>query len=195
VRQGDGATVQPLIEASFDVLGPMIFHGGRVDAELLRDMIQVMRPLLFEMSRLAIERFRPQQLDALRRLRNRIADETRDREERFAAVRELQVLLSDMTQNRVWQMLARRLRAFLASDPLRETRRRLKRDPAPVVLIIDACLAAIDAGRRADAVSRLRELIHLVGENELDDALARGPRRLPRRPELARAGRTEGERR
>ena len=30
VRQGDGATVQPLVEASLDVLGPMIFHGGRM---------------------------------------------------------------------------------------------------------------------------------------------------------------------
>ena len=35
VRQGDGATVQPLIDASFDVLPPMIFHGGRIDARVL----------------------------------------------------------------------------------------------------------------------------------------------------------------
>src|SRR5215510_16208613 len=31
VRQGDGATVQPLVDASFDVLGSMIFHGGKLD--------------------------------------------------------------------------------------------------------------------------------------------------------------------
>ena len=36
VRQGDGATVQPLIDASFDVLAPMIFHGGRIDAAAAR---------------------------------------------------------------------------------------------------------------------------------------------------------------
>ena len=36
VRQGDGATVRPLVDASLDVLGPMIFHGGRVDATLDR---------------------------------------------------------------------------------------------------------------------------------------------------------------
>src|SRR5512147_754073 len=30
VRQGDGATVGPLIDASFEILGPMIFHGGRL---------------------------------------------------------------------------------------------------------------------------------------------------------------------
>src|SRR5262249_34916704 len=30
VRQGDGATVRPLVDASLEVLGPMIFHGGRI---------------------------------------------------------------------------------------------------------------------------------------------------------------------
>ena len=195
VRQGDGATVQSLIDASLDILAPMIFHGGRVDTSVLCELAEVMTPLLFEMARLAIERRRPSQLDALRRLRDQIADEGRAREERFAASRDLIVLLSDMTRNRVWQMLARRLRVLLASEPMGEARRRLRRDPGRIVPIIDTCLAAIDAGRRADAVRRLRELIHLVGENELDEALARGPRRLPRRPQLARAGRIEGERR
>src|SRR5499433_3987661 len=31
VRQGDGATVRPLVDASLEVLGPMIFHGGQID--------------------------------------------------------------------------------------------------------------------------------------------------------------------
>src|SRR5258708_6519147 len=35
VRQGDGATVRPLIDASFDLLPAMIFHGGRVDLTML----------------------------------------------------------------------------------------------------------------------------------------------------------------
>src|SRR6185295_13098919 len=42
VRQGDGATVQPLIDDSFDVLAPMIFHGGRMDATLVAEMAEVM---------------------------------------------------------------------------------------------------------------------------------------------------------
>jgi len=167
VRQGAGATVQPLIDGSFEVLGPMICHGERVDTALVREMVEVMRPLLFEMARLAIERSRSQQLAALRELRDRIADPELSIEARFAAVRDLQVLLSDMTQNRVWQMLARRMRAFLASDPLRETRRRLRRDPARIVTIIDACLEALEAGRTDEAIEALRRLIHLVGESEL----------------------------
>src|SRR5215470_3571035 len=40
VRQGDGATVRPLVEASLDVLGAMIFHGGRVDADLLGELTE-----------------------------------------------------------------------------------------------------------------------------------------------------------
>ena len=167
VRQGDGATVQPLIDASFDTLAPMIFHGGRVDGELLGQMTEVMMPLLFEMARLAIQRRRPEQLDALRRLRAAIADEDRDREARFASARDVLVLLSDMTGNRVWQMLARRTRAFLASEPMRETRRRLRRDPGRFVPIIDSCLAAVDAGRPDAAIAALRCLISHVGDTEL----------------------------
>src|SRR5215470_16119258 len=97
VRQGDGATVRPLIDASLDIVPPMIFHAGRIDAALLAEMTEVITPLLVEMARLAIERCQPQQLAALRRLRDMIADERRAREERFAAGRDLIVLLADMT--------------------------------------------------------------------------------------------------
>jgi len=173
VRQGDGATVQPLIDASLDILAPMIFHGGRIDADVLVEMAEVITPLLFEMARLAIERRRPPQLAELRRLRDQIADETREREERFASSRDLIVLLSDMSGNRVWQMLARRLRGLLASEPLRETRRRLRRDPARIVPIIDSCLEAIDSGRPEEALVALRRIITLVG----DAALQVQPRR------------------
>lgn len=166
VRQGDGATVQPLIDASFDALPPMIFHGGRVDPELLAELTEVMMPLLFEMARLAIQRRRPEQLAALRGLRAAIADEGRDREARFASARDVLVLLSDMTRNRVWQMLARRTRALLASEPMRETRSRLRRDPGRLVPIIDTCLAAVDAGRPDAAIDALRRLISHVGDTE-----------------------------
>jgi DNA-binding FadR family transcriptional regulator len=163
VRQGDGARVQPLVDASFDVLAPMIFHGGRVDAALLAETAEVMTPLFLEMGRLAIERRRPEHLPALRALRDRVADESLPREARYAALRDLLVLLSDMTGNRVWQMLARRARAFLASPPLRETRERLRRDPARLVPLVDDCLAALAADRDAVAIAMLQELIRVIG--------------------------------
>jgi GntR family transcriptional repressor for pyruvate dehydrogenase complex len=169
VRQGDGATVQPLIEASLDVVAPMIFHGGRIDADVLVEMTEVLTPLLFEMARLAIERHDPAHIATVRRLRDRIADVTLEREERFAAWRDLLVLLSDMTKNRVWQILARRLRILLASEPLQETRRRLRRDPGRVVAIIDACLSALDAGQRERAVRELRRFFSLVTETALTE--------------------------
>jgi GntR family transcriptional regulator, transcriptional repressor for pyruvate dehydrogenase complex len=173
VRQGDGATVQPLIDASFDVLAPMVFHGGRVDAALVAEMAEVMLPLLFEMARLAVERWQPEQLAELRRLRELIADATREREARFASGRDVLVLLSDMTGNRVWQMLARRTRAFLASEPLREARRRLRRDPGRIVPIIDASLTAVDAGQPEDALAALHRLISHVGDTEFNTAPVR----------------------
>lgn len=167
VRQGDGATVQPLLDASFDVLAPMVYRNGRVDPRTLADVMEVIMPLLFEMARLALERHQPAELDELRRLRDVMANERLEREGRFAAGRDVVVLLSDMTRNRVWQMLARRARTLLASEPLQEARRRLRRDPALLVAIIDSCLEAIDAGRPEVATVELRRLIQLVGDSTL----------------------------
>ena len=164
VRQGDGATVRPLVDASFEVLAPMIFHGGRINADALMDTAEVMMPLLFEMARLAIARHRPAELDELRRLRDLVADPRREREERYGAARDVLVVLADMTRNQVWRMLARRTRTLLASEPLRETRRRLRRDPGRLVPLIDTCLDAIDAGQPAEALDALRRLIRVVGD-------------------------------
>lgn len=166
VRQGDGARVQPLAEASFAVLAPMIFHGGRVDTALLGELGEVTLPLLLEMARLAIERHQPADVEPIRRLRDRMADESADREERFAAARELLVHLADMTRNRVWQMVVRRVVEFLAQPPLAEARRRLKRDPGRAVPVIDVCLAAIDAGRHDAALTALQQLVWLLGHPE-----------------------------
>jgi GntR family transcriptional regulator, transcriptional repressor for pyruvate dehydrogenase complex len=175
VRQGDGATVQPLIDASLDVLAPMIFHGGRVDGAAVVELTEVMTPLLCEMARLAMARHRPAEVELLRQLRDVIADAGRDREERFAAARETLVVLADMTRNRVWQMLARRTRALLASEPLRETRRRLRRDPGRLVPIVDASLAAIAAGRPDEALAALHRLIGVMGDTQLTVQRGREP--------------------
>ena len=175
VRQGDGATVRPLVEASLETLGPMIFHGGRVDLELVAAMSEVIRPLLLEMGRLAIERARPADLAGVRRLRDLVADDARDRGARYAALHDLLVVLADMTRNRVWQMLGRRLRALLQQPPLVAARERLRRDPGRFVPLIDACLAALDRKRTAGAVAALQRLIQLLGDvgADVEDRSAR----------------------
>ena len=118
-------------------------------------------PLLFEMARLAIERHRPAQLDALRRLRGVIADESREREERFAAARDVLVLLSDMTQQpRLADAGAAGAR--LCSRRSRCARRaaRLRRDPGRLVPIIDACLRAVERGRAGRRRRRVASVDH-----------------------------------
>jgi GntR family transcriptional repressor for pyruvate dehydrogenase complex len=164
VRQGDGATVLPLTEASLSVLPALIYHGGRLDAAALAETFEVIMPLFFEMARLGIERARPQHLEALRALRAVIADESREREERFAAGRQVLVVVSDMTGNRVWQMLARKVRDFFRSQPTRQTRHALRRDPGQIVPIIDRCVAALEAGHPEAAIAALRGFIRAVGD-------------------------------
>ena len=168
VRQGDGVTVQPLVDATLDSLGPMIFHGGRLDTSLLGELNEVIHPLLAEMGRLAITRRRPGDLREIRRLRDLVADQEGAREQRFGALRDILVVLADMTRNRVWQMLARRTRVLLASAPMCEARERLRRDPGRIVPLIDACLDALEAGRPDDAQETLGRLVRRIGESPAD---------------------------
>ncbi|MDG2307995.1 MAG: FadR/GntR family transcriptional regulator [Candidatus Binatia bacterium] len=167
VRQGDGVTVRPRTEASFDALPSMIFHGDHIHLSLLTELVEVMSPLLLEMGRLAIERHTPEQLDELRRLRDQLAGDPADRHE---VLREIVVLLSDMTRNTVWQMLARRMRSFLEAPPMAGARRRYGRDPARLLPTIDACLKAIETGDRGTAVRELQGIIRQIYEAVLHDA-------------------------
>jgi DNA-binding FadR family transcriptional regulator len=164
VRQGDGAAVRPLVEASLDVVAPMVFHGGSVDHAALKELYEVIVPLLVEMARLAVERHTAGQLDELRMLRDRMADVSLDCEERFAAGRDVLVLLADMTGNRVWRMLARQTRRMLASEPMCAARQRLGQEPGRAVPLIDDCLTAVRAGRPDDAVAVLRDIVRLIGD-------------------------------
>ena len=177
VRQGDGVTVQPLVDATLDSLGPMIFHDGRLDLALLGELNEVIHPLLAEMGRLAITRRRAEDLREIRRLRDQVADERRLREERFGALRDILVVLADMTRNRVWQMLARRTRALLASPPMCEARERLRRDAGRLVPLIDTCLEALEAGRPDAAHEALGRLVRRIGEAPGPDTHTRTPRK------------------
>jgi hypothetical protein len=73
-------------------------------------------------------------------------------------------------------MLARRARALLASEPLLETRRRLRRDPGRLVPAIDSCLGAVEAENRPQAIDALRQIILLIGDTDLTGTPARTPR-------------------
>jgi len=164
VRQGDGATVLPLHEASLGILAPLIYHGGRLDPQALGEVFEVIMPLFFEMARLGIERVRPEHLAALRALRDRAADQARDREERFEAGRQVLGLIGAMTGNRVWQMLAHKVGDFLRSEPMRQTRHALGRDPGHIVPIMDRCLAALERGHPEEALAALRGFITTLGD-------------------------------
>ena len=174
VRQGDGATVLPLNEAALSVVPALIYRAGRLDAAALAEVFEVIMPLFFEMARLAIERARPGHLAALRALHAQVADEQCDREERFEAGRQVLVLVSDMTGNRVWQMLARKVRDFLRSEPMRQTRHALRRDPGQIVPIIDRCVTALEAGHPEEAIAALRGYISTVGAAIMSLQMARG---------------------
>lgn len=167
VRQGSGAVVREVVDGSLELLGPMVFHGDRLDPEILADLFEVTMPMLIEMARLAVERHQPEQLHRLRDLRDGIADTDRPRDERFALQREILVLLSDMSRNRVWQMLARRTRDLFASTAFCEARERLRRDPGRVLPTLNACLDALEASDPQAAITAVEGIITALSESGL----------------------------
>ena len=167
VRQGAGAIVQPLTQWSLSVLPHMIHRHGRTDAQAMADVAEVLNPLFLEMARLAIARYQPAQLAGLKALRAVLADERREREERFEAARQVFELVADMTATPVWQMLARKTTGFLRLEPMKQARRDLRRDPGRIVPIMDRCLAALEAGQPADALAALQYMVAAVGDDGL----------------------------
>jgi hypothetical protein len=73
-----------------------------------------------------------------------------------------------MSNNRVWRMIARRTRDFLASPPLAETRRRFRRDPGRIVPLIDAGLAALEANHTDDAIDAVQRLLRLASDPDAE---------------------------
>ena len=164
VRQGDGATVQPLVDASLELLPAMIFHGGRVDVSVMLELLEVIRPILFETARLGLERSAEEQIEGLRVLSTRMADEQLGQEERAAAGREVVVALADMTGNRVWQMIGRWLQALLASQQLQETGRRIRGDHGRVAAFLGDCIDHHKAGRHGKALAAARLAVDALGK-------------------------------
>jgi GntR family transcriptional repressor for pyruvate dehydrogenase complex len=163
VRHGGGATVQPIVDASLDLLPAMIFRHGQIDLKMVSEMHEVVRPVLYEMARLALVRATAAHAERLRELHAVMADETRDQEARAAAAHDLLVAISDMTGNRVWQMLARRVRALLASEPLRETRARVRKDFRKLAALVAECMKHRAARRTDAALESLRRAIDFIG--------------------------------
>ena len=176
VRQGDGATVQPIVDASFDLLAAMIFHRDRIDLPMITELLEVVRPLLSEMARLALERADREQIDQLRALSVLMAGERPDHQPHSATAQEVLLLLSDMTGNRVWQMLARRLRILLRSEALREMRQRIPVDFNRLSTLLNDSVEHHLAGRADQALAAMRRAVELVSERyELRE---RGKRRV-----------------
>src|SRR5206468_11453013 len=101
---------------------------------------------------------------AIGRFGDVVAATRRDREHGYAAFHASFSLLADMTRIGFWQMLARRLRAHFRQAPTGAARDRLRRAPGRFVPLIDACLAALEARRTADAVASLQQLIQVLGD-------------------------------
>lgn len=170
VRQGDGVLVQPVTEGSLALLGPLVYRRGRVDPAGLRDLLEVTTPLLVELARAAVRRCRADHLERLRELREVMADRALADEVRFAAARETLIVIADATGNRVWQIIARQVRALLESPPFVAARARLRRDPGRLAAALDACLDALGEGDRARAVDAAERIVRWLATSVLEAA-------------------------
>ncbi|MCP4002982.1 MAG: FadR family transcriptional regulator [bacterium] len=164
VQQGSGTTVRDARHASFDVVWKMLFPEGQPNLPLIRDLLEMREAVAPGILRLAIERATPSQIEgAIAELRSAASPELSELQ--FAdALRNLQVMLADLSGNRVLLILANSTsrffeeRGFRQGAAVREPQRHALR---PLILRLAIAMEARD---QEVAERSLRDLLHRFSE-------------------------------
>ncbi len=174
IQQGSGIRVRRPEDASFDLVRHIMFREGRLDRDLLDDLLELREALLPAVLRLAVERSTlAERREAASRLRAAADPELSDTE--FAAtLRASQEDLARMTQNRVVQMLSNSLVQFIVDPVGRAVVESIARERKPLLPLLQRLAVAFEAGDAAPAERALRELLRRSREIILAavDALA-----------------------
>ncbi len=174
IRHGDGATVQPLPQASLDVVRHLLVLDGSVNRPLLEQVLDVHEMLIVGAARLAIEHGTPAQLDRARELLACLAEPRTSDDDFLDTMESLLELIAEASSNLVLQMARGSLHPIF-EDRFREARKRLRPtadEMAGLVGALDDAICSRDADR---AESSLRSFVRAGRGRALDaiETLAR----------------------
>lgn len=156
VRRGGGATVQPLRDASVEIVRHLLFADGTLDLPLAVQVIDVHEMLLAGASRLAVERGSDEQLERAGELLRALV-EAEAEDERLRLLDRLYALVTEASGNLVLRLVRNTLGPIVAGE-LRQYQNHLRPPRAELEPQVDAILAGIaarDATATEEAVRAL----------------------------------------
>ncbi len=163
--QPGGARVAPVHEASLDVIGHLLELGDLPDADLVDQILQVMRCLMTLAAESAVERASDDELLAIRRRVHSLIQEPHDRTTHVEARFELMRAIMEASGNLVCRLIARSLLVQFAP--------RMASLDQFVDLTVDAHRALarrLDAALAARDVNAVREIFEALSNHSRDAA-------------------------
>lgn len=167
IVHGGGATVQPLEDASLDILSSLLVADGQVRADVLDQVLEVYGVVMTAAVGFAIERASDAERERARELLRRLQRRDLGDADTFAALEELIQLMSVASRNLVLRLVRNGLKSLFAPAPGDGRHGRFRPPPsvlAPVARELERALDARDVAAARAGVRRLlvvaRDRIH-----------------------------------
>ena len=168
IQGGSGTRVQPSEHASFELVWPALFAGGRPNLPWIRDLLELRDALVPGILRIAVERGSAAELGECSEGLRRCAAPDLDDAAFLDALVGLQAVFGRATRNRVVQILANSLERFLEQGAFLELARLVVFDRRGLRPLIQRLAVALDA-RDADTVERTaRDLMRRLSKRTFE---------------------------
>ncbi len=162
IQQGSGIRVQSPDEASFDLVGAMLFPSGRPNLTRIGDLLEL-REILFGGSlRLALERASGGEIEELVGQLHRAADPDLPDEGFVQALSGLQDALARISGNRILVLLSYSLKRFTSQAGFRSASTLVARDRRAIVSLARRLAVAIEARDVERAQAFLMDILRRV---------------------------------
>ncbi len=162
IQQGSGIRVQSPDEASFDLVGAMLFPGGRPNLTRIGDLLELREILFGGSMRLALERASGGEIEEVVGQLHRAADPDLPDEDFVQALSGLQDALARISGNRILVLLSNSLGRFTSQAGFRSASTLVARDRGAVVSLARRLAVALEARDVERAQGFLVEILRRV---------------------------------
>ncbi len=162
IQQGSGIRVQSLDEASFDLVGAMLFPAGRPNLTRIGDLLELREILFGGSMRLALERASGGEIEEVVGQLHRAADPDLADEDFVQVLSGLQDALARISGNRILVLLSNSLGRFTSQAGFRSANALVARDRRAVVSLARRLAVAMEARDVERAQGFLMELLRRV---------------------------------
>ena len=167
IRQGSGIRVQSPDEASFELVGAMLFPGGRPNLTRIGDLLELQEILLGATLRLALERASNGELEEVVGTLHRAADPNLSDEDFVQALSDSQEGLARISGNRILILLSKSLGRFTSQAGFHSASVAVARDRQAILSLARRLAVAMEARDAERAQGIFMELLRRLTQATL----------------------------